>query len=77
MKSSPVVIMGAVLTILNIVAAGITGLDIMPEKWAAVFMLLVAAITAGWTKYTHDQVTPLSNPQTNDGVPLVPLITKK
>lgn len=72
MKDRPVAVMGAIITALQIINGGLGALDIIPDKWVAFIALIIAAITAGWAFYTHNQVTPLSDPKTKDGTPLIP-----
>jgi hypothetical protein len=70
--NKPVVVMGTVITVLQVISGGVAALEILPDKAVGLILLGTAALTAGWTYYTHQQVTPLADPKDKDGTPLVP-----
>ena len=72
-RPRPVVIYGTVMAVLAVVNESADAADILPEQVFPWLRLGIAVATAiGGALWTQTKVTPLSDPQTNDGVPLVP-----
>lgn len=73
MNSKPVATMTTILTVALAVLTALAGTGVLSGKVAAIVSGGVGLLTAvlGWI--THSNVTPVSNPKSADGRPLVPL----
>jgi len=58
MKKEPVVIVFSILAVLGVISAGLALIDSIDKDTAAIFTLIVSALTAGASFYVRAMVTP-------------------
>lgn len=71
-RPRPVLIAFAVLAGLDVLTGGSALTDVIGRDTAGLIVLALAAVKVGLAFYVQGQVTPIADPQTADGTPLVP-----
>lgn len=72
-RREPLLLPFAILTGLDIMLTGAALGDVIGVKALALLVLGTKAVNAGLVYYSRGKVTPVDDPQTDGGVPLVPL----
>ena len=72
-RPQPVRIMAVVLAVISFAAASAQLADLISATAMAWLVIANGALTVGWGAWTASQVTPLANPQDNQGRTLVPV----
>lgn len=68
---NPVLIVMSILAALQAIAGAANLADLLGDKLAAWFVLLVAAAQIGSAYWVRGQVTPVADPRDNSGRPLL------
>ena len=72
-RPRPVLVFGIVMAVLTAVSESADAADVLPDQvfpWVRLAILVTSAV--GGAVWAQSQVTPVSDPRTNAGVPLVP-----
>lgn len=73
-RPRPVLIFGAVIAGLSVLSESADALDVLPGAVLPWVRLALAVATAvGGALYVQTRVTPVSDPRTADGTPLIPV----
>lgn len=76
-RQNPVAALTTLVAALVALDAALEPLGVLTGKQSAIAGAVIAVLTAVLGVRTHGAVTPVANPKTSDGVPLVPLAAKK